>query len=84
MFPPMHLQSALITFCSVTIKLHHTVIMLEHEIRSKLNLCFWAMVTHVWLQNKLSPIPFEVGVCSCIDNNYGGEKQCPFLADFTS
>lgn len=33
--------------------------MLEDEVN--LNLCSWGMATHVWLQNKLSLLSFQVG-----------------------
>lgn len=34
--------------------------MLGHEIWDNLDLCSWATATHIWLENKLLLVPFEV------------------------
>lgn len=35
-----------------------TVTMLEHGSWGIVNLCTWATITHIWIQNKLPPVPW--------------------------
>lgn len=41
------------------INIPYSIITPKPGIWSNLNLCSWAVVTHIWLQNKLTHIPFE-------------------------
>lgn len=48
MFPPTNLKTLLVyDLCSLTVKFHEAITTLEHGIWGKLNLCSWALVTHL-------------------------------------
>lgn len=49
----------IISTCLLLHKFHETITMLEHVIWNNLKLCSQASITHIWLQDKLSLIPFE-------------------------
>lgn len=63
MFPPLYLKGSLIydfSLFNYQKQLCETFSMLENEIWDILKLCLSAIVTQIWLQNKLILIHFEV------------------------
>lgn len=63
--PPIHSKTFWFMAILLFWKLHETAFTLEHGIWSSVCLCSWTMVTHIWLQNQLSPWKWKL--CFCVN-----------------